>query len=89
MNVNDKLARNHFQAADKPHIQPAHEVDKELMQLLVSACPAGLYRIENNVLLLASHGCLECGTCRLLCNEKTFSRWGYPPAGKGLQLRFG
>ncbi|MDA6274708.1 ferredoxin family protein, partial [Escherichia coli] len=33
--------------------------------------------------------CLECGTCRLLCDESTLQQWRYPPSGFGITYRFG
>ena len=32
-------------------------------------------------------GCLECGTCLLLCNEEAV-RWNYPKGGSGISYRF-
>lgn len=90
MNLHEKLAKNAWQSAEKPHIVPADSPDRESLTLLVRACPAGLYRQkEDGSLHIDTTGCLECGTCRLLCDEQTLSRWRYPPAGCGIQLRFG
>ena len=37
---------------------------------LVNGCPAGLYTLqENGDLAFDFAGCLECGTCRVLCGE--------------------
>lgn len=44
MNLHEKLARNAWQPAEKPHIVPADNPDIEQLTLLVRACPAGLYR---------------------------------------------
>jgi ferredoxin like protein len=32
-------------------------------------------------------GCVECGTCLLLCREDAV-RWSYPRGGAGIQYRF-
>ncbi|WP_243675885.1 4Fe-4S dicluster domain-containing protein [Vulcanisaeta distributa] len=36
-----------------------------------------------------ARGCLECGTCRVVCPENNIE-WNYPPkSGFGVQYRFG
>lgn len=32
-------------------------------------------------------GCLECGTCLLLCEDGAI-QWNYPPGGRGVSYRF-
>jgi len=90
VNVNEKLAKNRYIPDAEPHIVLADHADYATLSVLVKACPAGLYRFnENSGLVIDPGGCLECGTCRLLCDEQTLSRWRYPSAGLGIQLRFG
>ncbi|MFZ3389776.1 4Fe-4S dicluster domain-containing protein [Buttiauxella gaviniae] len=72
------------------HIIPASLVPPAMQDLLVKCCPAGLYKTDDNGRLrVESHGCLECGTCRLLADEQTLESWRYPSAGRGIQFRFG
>jgi ferredoxin-like protein FixX len=90
VNINEKLAKNRYIPDAEPHIVPASHADCAALFLLVNACPAGLYHLnQDGSLRIDVGGCLECGTCRLLCDEQTLSRWRYPPAGFGIQLRFG
>ncbi|WP_243678951.1 4Fe-4S dicluster domain-containing protein [Vulcanisaeta distributa] len=35
-----------------------------------------------------TRGCLECGTCRVVCPENNIE-WNYPKSGFGVQYRFG
>ena len=70
------VARNLWRVADAPHIVPADSVERQTAERLINACPD--YR-----------SCLECGTCRLLCDESTLQQWRYPPSGFGITYRFG
>lgn len=84
------VARNLWRAADAPHIVPVDPVERQTAERLINACPAGLFRSRRKatcVLIIAV--ALECGTCRLLCDEKTLQQWRYPPSGFGITYRFG
>lgn len=86
-----KLSTNHYVTDDRePHIILIADPDRQALLKLVNACPAGLYRLhEDGSLNFDPHGCLECGTCRLLCGNEVIARWRYPTAGSGIILRFG
>lgn len=84
------VARNLWRAADAPHIVPADSVERQTAQRLINACPAGLFRSHLKVTYaLIITAALECGTCRLLCDESTLQQWRYPPSGFGITYRFG
>ena len=34
-------------------------------------------------------GCLECGTCRILCSRTIVERWEYPQPTMGVEYRYG
>ncbi len=71
------VARNLWRAADAPHIVPTDSVERQTAQRLINACPAGLFSLTpEGGLRVDYHGCLECGTCRLLCDESTLQQWG-------------
>ena len=53
------------------------------------ACPAGLYRVRGEEVSFDYAGCLECGTCRIVCSDKGVIRWSYPRGGFGVDLRCG
>ncbi|HEY3588663.1 MAG TPA: 4Fe-4S dicluster domain-containing protein [Buttiauxella sp.] len=90
MKTEQKITKNYYSVGNKPHIVPASCVSSETRELLVKSCPAGLYQIdEDGSLQVETQGCLECGTCRLLVDEQTFTLWRYPGSGYGIQLRFG
>jgi ferredoxin like protein len=54
----------------------------------VKACPAGLFKIAGDKIAFDYAGCLECGTCRLVCLQKGI-RWNYPRGGFGVEYRYG
>lgn len=57
---------------------------------LVRVCPAALYKIdENGVRSFDYAGCLECGTCRICCEDSIISKWENPNPTMGVQYRFG
>ncbi|ASV18794.1 ferredoxin family protein [Klebsiella sp. 10982] len=84
------VARNVWRPADSAHIVPSTSPNEEIAELLVKACPAGLFtRTAEGELRVDYRGCLECGTCRLLCDEATLKEWRYPESGFGITFRFG
>ena len=53
-------------------------------------CPAGCYTAEGNGrVVLITDGCLECGTCRIICTEFRNVEWEYPRGGYGVLFKFG
>lgn len=55
----------------------------------VKVCPAGLYTIKNGEVNFDYAGCLECGTCRLVCTKKGIQSWQYPRGTFGIAFRCG
>ncbi|MGI6678947.1 MAG: MFS transporter, partial [Dehalobacterium sp.] len=59
-------------------------------QKLVKACPAGLYILNDDKTLRFDYaGCLECGTCRVLCKGTLVKEWDYPQGTFGIEYRYG
>ena len=53
-------------------------------------CPASCYKAEGNgAVTLITDGCLECGSCRVICTEHTNVAWEYPRGGHGILFKFG
>jgi ferredoxin like protein len=53
-------------------------------------CPAGCYTHEGNGnVVLITDGCLECGTCRIICDEHHNVNWEWPRGGFGILFKFG
>lgn len=53
-------------------------------------CPAKVYSWseEENLILTAYEGCVECGTCRYACPPHVID-WRNPRGGFGIQYKFG
>ncbi len=50
-------------------------------------CPAVLYKLDKNGEIIFDYaGCLECGTCRVMCKNKGIIKWEYPRGTFGGQF---
>ncbi|MES9997121.1 4Fe-4S dicluster domain-containing protein [Desulfovibrio aminophilus] len=73
-----------------PHIELAENPDTEEFRKLTLACPAGLYKLEDDgTMRFDCAGCLECGTCRILCGKTILKKWQYPNGTMGVEYRHG
>ena len=91
MTVEDKLGKTKFTVDEShSHITVDRDyLDKEEAKRLCSVCPAGLYKLDEQGRLQFSYlGCLECGTCRLICDQNNVD-WNYPRGGFGILFKFG
>ena len=62
----------------------------EEFRKLVLCCPAALYKVEDDGSKRFDYaGCLECGTCRMICGETILEKWEYPQPTMGIEYRFG
>lgn len=91
VNVDEKLAVNKFEVDEEnPHISLRENPVAAEFDKLVLCCPAGLYkRDEEGAECFDYAGCLECGTCRILCGDTILEKWEYPQMGAGVSYRFG
>ena len=92
--VEEKLFQNRYKVdSGRAHIEI---VDADICQLACAlkpctfCCPASCYTKEGDgQVTLITDGCLECGTCRVICSEHENVRWDYPRGGYGIQFKFG
>lgn len=94
MKVEDKLFQNRYQVDEgKPHIQIKDTglcASKCATQPCTFCCPAGCYVGEDDrTVVLTTDGCLECGTCRIICQDQDNIAWEYPRGGYGILYKFG
>jgi ferredoxin like protein len=92
--VEEKLFQNRYRVdAGRPHISiidPERCADECRTQQCTVCCPAGCYTREGNGrVVLITDGCLECGTCRVICTEFRNVEWDYPRGGYGILFKFG
>ena len=52
-------------------------------------CPAVLYTLKDGEVNFDYAGCLECGTCRIVCKNKGIIKWTYPRGTMGVSFRYG
>jgi ferredoxin like protein len=90
--IEDKLYQNRYLVdTGKPHIKVRlHETPSPALLALTKACPAGCYNLDDRGCVdIVPDGCLECGTCRVLCGESGEVEWNYPRGGFGVLFKFG
>jgi ferredoxin like protein len=90
LTIEDKLGKNKYNVDEhKPHIVLNKEVCKNcITKPCVKACPVGLYKLNNEEISFDYAGCLECGTCRVICPDNAIE-WNYPRGTFGINYRFG
>jgi ferredoxin like protein len=91
--VEEKLYQNRYRVdADRPHIRikDAAVCSTCETKACTYCCPASCYTEEGNGrITLITDGCLECGTCRIICSENQNVEWEYPRGGYGILFKFG
>ncbi|MEA5019996.1 MAG: ferredoxin family protein [Gordonibacter sp.] len=91
VNVDAKLSVCKFYVDEEhAHIELVEKPAKEEFDKLVLACPAALYKYdESGEMMFDYAGCLECGTCRLICGKTILKKWEYPQGTMGIEYRWG
>ncbi|MCK1621805.1 ferredoxin family protein [Bradyrhizobium sp. 160] len=90
--VEDKLFYNRYLVDSgrahikvRPHTRPS----SRLLSML-KACPARCYELsDKGHVEVTVDGCIECGTCRVICEESGDIEWSYPRGGYGVLFKFG
>jgi len=88
--VEERLALTKFEVYSEPHIILQKKKCKVCKsKICISSCPAGLFTLdESGEITFTYEGCLECGTCRIVCSQNAIE-WNYPHGGFGVQYKFG
>ncbi len=90
--VEDKLYRNRYLVDEgNPHVR-VHRPEKATAALmaLTTICPAGCWTTQDDGSIAPTlDGCLECGTCRIVCAPTGELDWNYPRGGHGILYKFG
>lgn len=92
LTVADLLGRNSFEVdEDERHIA----IDATVCATCTGrpcllVCPAQVYALgPDGTMTVDPAGCLECGTCRVVCVAGGIVRWTYPRGGYGVAYRRG
>ncbi|MDA8389379.1 MAG: ferredoxin family protein [Gammaproteobacteria bacterium] len=92
--VDEKLFQNRYRVdASRAHVKIT---DPDVCRVACKTspcmvcCPAACYTREGDGrITLITDGCLECGTCRIICTEHRNIEWTYPRGGYGILFKFG
>ena len=91
--VEEKLYQNRYIVDEnRPHIyiKDAAVCEKECKtKPCTFCCPANCYTLDAGEVTLVTDGCLECGTCRVICQDNGNISWNYPRGGYGISYKFG
>jgi ferredoxin like protein len=90
MKIEDKLALNKFDIDREVHIRLKENVCEECEgHPCLYTCPADCFKLgEDKRLTFSYEGCLECGSCRTVC-DKDAVEWNLPRAGFGICYQYG
>jgi ferredoxin like protein len=92
MRIDQKLAIDAFKTDKESHIVIHHKIcrTKCTVKYCLSVCPGHLYEYdeETREIKVEYAGCLECGTCKIACEENAIE-WIYPRGDYGVQYRYG
>jgi ferredoxin like protein len=92
MDAANLLGLNKFEVdEEEPHIVLDHEKCKPCQEKpCLFVCPAVLYTLDKSGVISFDYaGCLECGTCRVMCKNKGIVKWVYPRGTFGVNYRYG
>lgn len=90
--VEQKLFQNRYLVdGGRPHIAVReHEKPSPALLSLTRVCPAGCYTTnDKGQVEISVDGCVECGTCRVVCGPSGEITWNYPRGGFGVAYKFG
>ncbi len=89
MKIEDKLAVNKYDIDRDSHITIHEDVCRSCPdQPCLSACPAGCFSLVDGGILFSFEGCLECGSCRIVCAKGAID-WTLPRPGFGICYEYG
>ena len=91
VNVDELLSVDKYEVDEGcAHVELVDDPAVEEFEKLVRVCPAALYKIaEDGTKSFDYAGCLECGTCRIICGDTIVSKWDNPRPTMGVEYRFG
>jgi ferredoxin like protein len=89
VDVEEKLQLVRFRISPETHIKVNKSCCHKCPHLSCTyICPARCYtRADDGEILFAYEGCLECGSCSIVCDQGAIE-WDYPRGGYGVSFRF-
>ncbi len=87
--IEDKLAVNKYTIDKDVHIKIDGKICKTCdKHYCLYACPAHCFTLSNGGITFSFEGCLECGSCRIVCPNRAVD-WTLPRAGFGISYQYG
>jgi ferredoxin like protein len=87
--IEDRLAVNKYDLDREAHITvEAEACGRCRLQPCLFSCPAVCYTLVDGKVNFSYEGCLECGSCRVVCPGGAVS-WTLPRPGLGISYEFG
>jgi ferredoxin like protein len=89
MRIEDRLAVNKYDLDRETHITVEAEACGGCgLKPCLYSCPAVCYTLVDGKVNFSYEGCLECGSCRVVCPGKVV-HWTLPRPGLGISYEFG
>ena len=90
VNVKDLLSRNAYKLSKESYIRVNQELCRECENRCCRyVCPDAVYLLdEEDKINVEYEGCLECGTCQVVCPHDAIE-WDYPQGGCGILFKYG
>jgi len=89
MSIEDKLAVNKFVVDPEVHITINEDICRDCEDNpCLFTCPSGCYTLKQDHINFSHEGCLECGSCRVVCARGSVS-WTLPRSGFGISYEYG
>lgn len=87
--IEEKLAVNKYDIDQEVHIHIHEDICQKCDKRdCVYACPADCFKLKEGKLTFSFEGCLECGSCRIVCEEGAID-WQLPRGGLGICYQYG
>jgi ferredoxin like protein len=87
--LENKLYTVKYTPDNTSHLKPVQECCRLCKSKICTIiCPAGVYEWDNNKLVVNYENCLECGACRIACEDGSLG-WEYPKGTKGVTFKQG
>lgn len=87
--IEDKLAVNKFDIDEDVHIRLRAEICQDCKDHpCLTICPAECFKLVENHITFSFEGCLECGSCRIVCDGDAID-WNLPRGGFGICYQYG
>lgn len=87
--IEEKLAVNKYDIDREVHIRLREDICERCdRRLCLYVCPAECFKLLENHITFSYEGCLECGSCRIICEEGAID-WNLPRGGFGICYQYG